>query len=97
MKYIITVQDEISGNWVKEEIEAAPIQIKGFEDFEFIVHEKDGYTKGFIISEVSCGGRVATGITQKICLANALKNLKNVGVKGFAKMLEEVNNKIRTP
>lgn len=96
MKYKITIQDEDSDKWIQEEVEAELIELPGFEAFQFIIHEKDSlFNEGLVISELSTGGLVAKGATKEKCIANSLRNLNTVGVEGFAKMLEEIRQKIK--
>lgn len=96
MKYKITIQDDDSDKWKQEEIEAEPIELPGFDQFKFIIHEKDGLFKdGFVISELSTGGRVATGATKAKCVSNSLANLRRVGVEGFEKILKDIRKKVK--
>jgi hypothetical protein len=89
-------QDGIGYRWVK--ISATPIEIKGWEDFEFMYHESLEWMHNdgkMVITERDCGCRVGSGNTKSECTKSALANLKTVTKDQFRAKIKEMKKLVR--
>lgn len=73
------------------EVQGREVKIKGFERFEFFVHERPDMSFG--VSERNSGGSVSGtsdlfAMSEEDAIRNARRNLRKAGVEVFARMIE---------